>query len=303
MTSLVLSTALLVWGQAPTPTPVVDPSNIERKLTVDGRERKYHFHLPRGYDPKKATPVVVVLHGAMMNGKMMEFFCGMSAQADRSGFIVCYPDGTGTGPLLTWNAGSFPVGAANAKRPDDIAFLGKMLDDLGTAANIDAKRVYVAGMSNGGMMAYRVAAEMSDRIAAIASVTGTLTIDEWKPKRPVSVLQIHGTKDGIVPFTGTKDNPLLKFPAIETVVARCAKANGCDEKPKVTELPQIRDDLKVEKRDYGKSKSGAEVVLYVIEGGGHTWPSRLAPSFLGKTTFNLDGNEVIWEFFSRHRRE
>jgi polyhydroxybutyrate depolymerase len=307
MKSLLLTVAVALQGQtsAPTPAPMppADASNIVRKLDFDGAKRSYHFHLPRNYDPKTPTPVVVALHGAATNAKIMEYFCGLSNQADKSGFIVCYPNGTGTDPLLTWNAGRFPGTPPGTKAPDDISFLRKVLDDLETAANVDKKRVYVTGMSNGGMMAYRAAAEMSDRFAAMASVTGTLVIDEWKPKRPMPVLHIHGTKDGLVPWEGTKSNPFLKFPSIEEVVRICAKENGCDETPKVTMLPQPFDNLKVEKRDFGKGKNGAEVVLYVIEGGGHTWPGRTAPSLLGRSTFNLDTNQVLWDFCSRYRRE
>jgi polyhydroxybutyrate depolymerase len=303
MQSLSLAVALVLQGQSPAPTPPADTANIIRKLDFDGSKRSYHFHLPRNYDPKTPTPVVVVLHGAATNAKIMEYFCGLSNQSDKSGFIACYPNGTGTDPLLTWNAGRFPGTPPGTKAPDDIGFLGKVLDDLATAANVDKKRVYVAGMSNGGMMAYRAAAEMSDRFAAMVSVTGTLVIDEWKPKRPMPVLHIHGTKDGLVPWEGSKSNPFLKFPPIEEVVRICAKENGCDETPKVTALPKSFDNLKVEKRDFGKGKNGAEVVLYVVEGGGHVWPGRTAPSLLGRSTFNLDTNQVLWDFCSRYRRE
>jgi polyhydroxybutyrate depolymerase len=245
----------------------------------------------------------VVLHGAGTNGKIMEGFSGMSEQADKSGFIACYPNGTGLDPFLTWNAGSFPVAAPGAKKPDDIGYIRKVLDDVATVANVDAKRVYVVGMSNGGMMAYRCGAEMSDRFAAMASVTGTIVTEKWEPKHPMPVLEIHGTKDGLVPFEGTMKGKMLKFPAIEDVVQTCAKQNGCEEKPVVTQVMPSRDDMKIQKRDFGKGKNGAEVVMYVLEGGGHVWPGRRIPGILGRNTFNLDACETIWEFVSRYRRE
>ena len=204
---LVLSLALLSQGPAPA------PKDVSRSFEFGGQTRSYHAHLPGSYDSRKPTPLVVVLHGAGTDGKIMEQFCGMSEQADRSGFIACYPNGTGFAPFLTWNAGSFPAAAAEAKKPDDIGFLRKVLDDIATVANIDKQRVYVVGMSNGGMMAYRAAAEMSDRFAAMASVTGTLVIDSWTPKHPMPVLEIHGTKDGLVPFEGTKKSKYLIVPA------------------------------------------------------------------------------------------
>jgi polyhydroxybutyrate depolymerase len=295
---LVLSLALLSQGPAPA------PRDVSRSFEFGGQKRSYHVHLPTGYDARKATPLVVVLHGAGTDGKIMEQFCGMSEEADRSGFIACYPNGTGFAPFLTWNAGSFPYAAPDVKKPDDIGYLKKVLDDVAGVANVDPKRVYVVGMSNGGMMAYRAAAEMSDRFAAMASVTGTIVTESWAPKHPMPVLEIHGTKDTLVPFEGTKKkNKFLAFPPIEEVVQICAKANGIEREPTITRILPSRDDMKVEKRDYGKGKNGAEVVLYVLEGGGHVWPGQPVPAILGRNTFNLDACETIWEFVSRFKRE
>jgi polyhydroxybutyrate depolymerase len=294
---LVLSLALLTQGPAPA------PKDIARSFDSGGQKRSYFVHLPASYDAEKPTPLVVVLHGAGTDGKIMEGFCGMSAQADKSGFLVCYPNGTGFAPFLTWNAGNFPIAGGGAKKPDDIGFLRKVLDDVATIANVDTKRVYVVGMSNGGMMAYRAAAEMSDRFAAMASVTGTLVIDSWEPKHPMPVLEIHGTKDGLVAYEGSKKSKWPSFPPIEDVVKGCAKFNGIDREPTITRIIPSRDDMKVEKRDYGKGKNGAEVVFYVLEGGGHVWPGRHIPAVLGRNTFNLDACETIWEFVSRFKRE
>jgi len=299
MHSLVIAATLLL---AQKDTPGTD---VSRSLTVDELKRSYHFHLPKNYDVAKPTPVVLVLHGAGTNGKIMELFCGMSAQADQSGFIAVYPNGTGSGEIfLTWNAGAFPGPLAN-KRPNDINDLNAVLDDLAKVANVDRKRTYVCGMSNGGMMAYRAAAEMSHRFAAMANVAGTLVLDKWEPKHPMPVLHIHGTEDGLVPFKGSdkKAPPFLLFPSVEDNVKTCCTFNGCDATPKVTELAKDKDKYQVTKKDYGKGKNGAEVVLYVIEGGGHTWPGRAAPTVLGPSTNNIRANEVIWEFFRRYSRE
>ena len=107
------------------------------------------------------------------------------------------------GIFLTWNSGGFRARMAEG-RPDDVTFVAKLLDDLATVVNVDPKRVYATGMSNGGMMCYRLAAELSDRIAAIAPVSGTMAIDDYKPKRPVPVMHFHGTADNIVPFNGPR---------------------------------------------------------------------------------------------------
>ncbi len=155
------------------------PGDHTRTLMMGEQKRTYLVHIPKGYDPKKPAPVLLALHGAAMNGSMMVWFSGLNKTSDKEGFIVVYPSGTGTGPFLTWNAGGF-----KGKKADDVAFIGKLLDDLGTVVKVDEKRVYACGMSNGGMMCYRLAAELSDRIAAIAPVAGTIAIEESKPKRP-----------------------------------------------------------------------------------------------------------------------
>lgn len=308
MHALVAVALLATSAQTPEkadPKVKANPWEISRTLKLDERSRTYHVRLPKTYDAKRATPVVLVLHGAGTNGKIMEFFCGMSNQADKSGFVAVYPNGTGAAEtFLTWNAGQFPPATKGAKRPDDIGFLTALLDDLETVVHVDRKRVFVAGLSNGGMMAYRAAAEMSDRFAAMASVAGTLTLGDWRPKQPMPVLHIHGDQDRLVPFEGTKiKNAYMLFPPIDDVMKICAKANGCKSEPTVTVLEKTQDQYRVEKRDYGKGKSGAEVVLYMVEKGGHVWPGRAAPTMLGPSTKNLDSNAVIWEFFSRYQRD
>src|SRR5688572_29721389 len=161
---------------------MLKPGDHSRALKMDERMRSYHVHVPPSYDPKKPMPVVIALHGAGMNGKMMKLYSDLDKKADAAGFIVVYPDGTGTGSFLTWNSGGLRLGARGA---DDVAFIRKMLDDLAGVAAIDSKRVFATGMSNGGMMSYRLAAELSDRIAAIAPVAGTMGTAKAEPKGPV----------------------------------------------------------------------------------------------------------------------
>jgi polyhydroxybutyrate depolymerase len=235
---------------------------------------------------------------------MMVRFCGLNKKADEAGFVAVYPNGTGTaGLLLTWNAGGFQ-GPNAGKRPDDVAFVAKLLDNLATVMNVDPKRVYAAGMSNGGMMCYRLASELPDRIAAIAPVGGTMAIEEYRPKRPVSVMHFHGTADTFVPYGGlSKGTPkFLTFKSVEESIRICAKANGCPEAPVVGDLPDKADDgTKVRRRTYGPGKDGAEVFLIEIEGGGHTWPGRdPLVRFLGKSTKDISANDLIWEFFQKH---
>ena len=232
-----------------------------------------------------------------MNGPMMVWFSGLNKKSDEAGFIVVYPSGTGIGPFCTWNAGSF-----GGKRADDVAFIGKLLDDLASVVSVDEKRVYACGMSNGGMMCYRLAAELSERIAAIAPVAGTIAIDESTPKRPVPVIHFHGTKDNLVPFEAAKGKKsFTKLKDVEESILTWVKLNGCEPEPKTDTLSKDGDETKVTRKIYGGGKDGAEVVLIVIEDGGHTWPGQQPPvGFIGKSAKNISANDLMWEFFQKH---
>jgi polyhydroxybutyrate depolymerase len=185
-----------------------------------------------------------------------------------------------------------------------VGYVAKLLDDLATVVNVDPKRVFATGMSNGAMMCYRLAAELSDRIAAIAPVAGTMAIENCQPRRPVPVLHFHGTKDGLVLFGGPDERipKNLKFLSVEDSIRAWVKANGCPETPVVADLPDIaHEGTTVRRKTYGPGKHGSEVILYVIEGGGHTWPGRDPRfPFLGKSTRDILANDLIWEFFQKH---
>jgi polyhydroxybutyrate depolymerase len=283
-------------------SPTLDPGDHTRTVMMGEQKRTYLVHIPKGYDPKKPAPVVLALHGAAMNGPMMAWFSGLNKKSDNAGFIVVYPSGTGTGPFLTWNAGGFRGKMAEG-RADDVAFIGKLLDDLGTMVKVDKKRVYACGMSNGAMMCYRLAAELSDRIVAIAPVAGTIAIEESKPKRPVPVIHFHGTKDTFVPFEKPKGKTpsFMRLKSVEDSVQTWVKLNGCGETPKTDTLSKEGDEMKATRKTYGSGRDGAEVVLVVIEGGGHTWPGQQPPvGFIGKSAKNVSANDLMWEFFQKH---
>jgi len=286
--------------QAQTP----GPGDHERKLTVAKRERSYLIHVPPQYDPKKPTPVVLVLHGAGTNGRITARFTGMNEKSDSAGFIAIYPNGTGSaGLFLTWNAGGLPEHMSRGK-PDDVAFIRALLDDLGTVLNVDPQRVHASGMSNGGMMCYKLAAELSDRIASIAPVAGTMTTSDPKPRRPVPVLHFHGTADSFVPFGGPNGRGPrgMTFKSVEESILAWCRVNGCPIVPAIQDEPdKAEDGTRVRRKTYGPGKDGAEVVLIEITGGGHTWPGR-SPlvGFIGKSTLDISANDLIWEFFQKH---
>ena len=276
------------------------PGEHSRVLTVDGVLRSYVVYVPPNYTHGKPAPVVLALHGAAMSGPMMAGFTGLNQTADKAGFLAVYPSGTGVGPFRTWNAGGFP---GRTGKPDDVVFIGKVFDDLGSVASLDAKRIFACGMSNGGMMAYRLAAEMSDRIAAIAPVAGTIAIEESKPKRPVPVIHFHGTKDTMVPYEmpARRSQQFVRLLGVEESVQTWVKLNGCEDAPKSDVLTKEGDAMKVTRTNYVGGKDGAEVVLITIENGGHTWPGKKPPmAFMGKSTLSISANELMWDFFQRN---
>lgn len=279
--------------------PALGPGDYTRSVKVDKIERSYIVHVPPTYDPKKPMPVVLVYHGASMNAKAMVYFTDLNKTSDKGNFIAVYPNGTGIGNFLTWNCGGQSLNNA-----DDVAFTRKILDDLESVLAVDKKRVYACGISNGGMMCYRLAAELSERIAAIGSVAGTISIKETQPKRAVPVIHFHGTKDILVPLDGpNKELPLvIRFQSLDDTIRTWVKCNQCQEKPEVAKLPNVAIDmLPVTRKTYNHGKDGAEVVLYVIEGGGHTWPGmNRHAAFLGESTLNISANDVMWEFFKKH---
>lgn len=283
-------------------TERLGPGDHARSIESGGRNRRFLVHVPAAYDPATPAPVVMAFHGAAMTGEMMARFSGLNATADRNGFVVVYPSGTGTGPFLTWNAGGF-TGRWAENRPDDVRFVAEMLDDLAKRLTIDPKRVYACGMSNGGMMCYRLAAELSDRIAAIAPVAGTIAIEKSEPKRPVPVLHIHGRKDRIVPYDGpdARMPGIMRFRGVDESVRTWVEIDGCDHVPSVETLSKPADAMTVVRKSFRGGRENSQVVLIVVEEGGHTWPGRPAPAgFVGKSATNVSANDLIWDFFRQY---
>jgi polyhydroxybutyrate depolymerase len=276
--------------------PFSSPGSHERTLLVGGRERSYVLHVPSNYHREKPTPLVLVFHGRLGTGRLMEHMTGFSDIADR-GFIVGYPDGIGR----SWNAGH-GVGLAESVGVDDVGFIARLIDDLSHELNIDPRRIYAAGMSNGGMFAYRLACELKGRIAAVASVAGPLPPEiagSCHAAGAISVLHIHGTADRIVPWDGGETTSGGKILSVDATIQQWANASKCSDSPTVTFKKGS-----VECQSYRNCAHETEVSLCRVEGGGHTWPgseiSRLLQSAVGPTNQDVNATGMIWDFFSRH---
>jgi polyhydroxybutyrate depolymerase len=278
------------------------------RIKVGALERRYDL-----YDPGKAKhpPLVIVLHGGGGNAANAAQMTGFSAVAEKEGFIVAYPDGTGrlAPRLLTWNSGHCCAYAMEEK-VDDVAFISALIDELVKTRGVDPKRVYVTGMSNGGMMSHRLGIELSDKVAAIAPVVGALFGDEKQPKKPVPALIIVGAEDKVVHAEGGPLTPpalvagqaaratAADAPALPAKAAAdfWAKADGCAP-------PQTRQEKEMVVTSYPKCKGGMEVEFVSVLRQGHAWPGgRKGREEAAAPNPNVNASEMIWAFFKRHHR-
>jgi polyhydroxybutyrate depolymerase len=292
-------------------------SDAEIELTHGGRRRSYVLHVParRGGG---ALPVLIAFHGGGGNAPGFRDYAGLNAVADREGFIVVYPNGTGVlrSVLLTFNAGNNCCGPAQRQGVDDVGFAMAVVDDVARRERIDRGRVYATGHSNGAIMAYRLAAERADAIAAIAPVAGAMSLDRFAPSRPVPVLHIHSVDDPRAlyeggtgpPFPGT-DNRVQHAP-VQAALDRWIRNNGCQAKPAVAEVRRGREGSAeathtATRLVYTPCSTGAEVTQWKLTVAGHGWPGGNSPvreQLSGPRTSVINAAEEIWAFVSRFTR-
>lgn len=279
---------------------------VERTLTHGGRTRTYLVH---DFGTGAPAPVVIVLHGGGGNAANAVRMTGFNRVAARDGVIAVYPDGTAgrdRGRLLTWNAGHCCAAAMN-NAVDDVGFIGALIDALVASGRADRARVFVTGMSNGGMMAHRLGRELSRKIAAIAPVVGAVFGDEPPPQSPMPAFIVVGAVDKTVPPGGgpLQLRALLgrRAAADRDVAPALAQAtywarhNGCGE-PVRTETSRA-----VTSRWTG-CKSGAPVTFHSVAGNGHAWPGGEAGRRGAPTpTRAYDATEEMWTFFRQQRRD
>lgn len=259
-------------------------------IQVGGKVREYFVHLPRGYDGKTALALVFVMHGGTQSPESAERMSGMSRKADQENFIAVYPRGTGV--LPTWNSGNC-CGYAYREKVDDVRFLRALIEKLKRDYSVDPKRIFMTGISNGGMMSYRAACEMADQIAAIAPVEGAQNLD-CQPSAPVSLLVFHGTADRLVAFDGGETKyqlgPKRTDSSVASAVAFWVKQDGCSPDPSHTQVAEARVET------YSGCKDGTGVTLYAIEGGRHMWPG------LSLSRNHVAATDILWTFFSQHHK-
>ncbi len=276
-------------------------------MPAGGIDRTFIRHVPTSYSSATPMPLVIDLHGYVEGAVIHALTSKLGEFGNTKGFITLTPDGTGSPKF--WNA-TQAEGVV-----DDVGFIRALLDSMEASMCIDQHRVFVTGLSNGAFMTSRLACVLSSRIAAAAPVAGTLVFDDCTTtERPVPVVSFHGTADTFVGFDGISGEGAQSLPGSDTAtavfgkikflpvidaVSGWAKRNGCTGGPADE---RVTDDVVLKR--WGGCPVGAEAQLYVIEGGGHTWPGSKflagAASVVGRTTTSIDANELMWTFFEAH---
>lgn len=296
---------------------IAGPGTHTLAIVVNGLERTCLVHVPASYKPQTPSAVVIMLHGGGGTGRAALWETGWADKSDKEGFVAVFPNAMARDPARPshfsrnpqlWNDGSdrfYP----GQKAPDDVRFIAALLDDLSARFSVDEKRIFVTGFSNGASMSFRVGAELSQRIAAIAPVAGALWFEVPAVRPPVSLCYITGTADplnlieGGVPklATGASDKVRAKpKPPVRDSILKWVRAIGCPAEPATT-----TDANGVRTETYASGKGGAEAVYIAVEGLGHTWAggrSILPEIMVGKTSNKINATDVIWGFFRKHAR-
>ena len=265
----------------PTAISTVSLINEQRTLKVGDMERTYFLHIPAGLNSQQSVPLVFAFHGYQENGNYARNYTGLDSIADANGFIVVYPDGSGSSGSFSWN-GSGCCGYAILNNVDEPAFVRSIIADVETIVSVDPKRIYAAGFSNGALLSYRLACEMSDTFAAVAPVGGVLMYTPCQPAQSVSLLHVHGMSDQVVPFEGGGSGQ--QFPPVEESLAIWMKLDGCSGEGRVEHNGVLTHTT------YGVCAPGVSVELYTVDGIGHSWPSQYVAPI----------SQIVWEFFAAH---
>jgi polyhydroxybutyrate depolymerase len=283
---------------------------VSGSLNYQGRSRAYLIHVPPSYDGSRPLPLVLILHGGMGNAAGTEKLTGLSAKADKEGFIAVYPNGTGLlgDRILTWNVG-WGYGYALRNNVNDVGFLKALVANLENRYSIDRNRVYATGISNGAMMSYRLASEASDVFAAVAPVSGAAAGQKNAssplvvfpaPARPVSVIAFNGRMDRMVPYDGGQGMGVTNavYQPVSYSISNWVGFDGCPPNP----TRQVSADGNVITDSYAGGRGGSEVVLVTINNGGHAWPGAAGPAWQGgdQPANDISANDVMWDFFVRH---
>lgn len=267
---------------------------INGTIIHDGIVRTYKLYVPSIYNGNTAVPLLFNFHGYTSTSNEQMFYGDFRNIADTANFLVVHPQGT----LDNTNTTHFNVGWGGSS-VDDVGFTEALIDSLSAAYFIDQNRIYAVGMSNGGFMSFRLACELSSKIAAVGSVTGSMTpstLGNCNASHPMPIIQIHGTTDPTVPYNGSAGWTA----SVTNVLNHWATFNNCSLVPTVVNVPNTNalDGSTVETYTYENGDNCSEVVHFKVTNGQHTWPGSIF-NFAG-TNFDINASVEIWNFLSKY---
>ena len=267
---------------------------INGTIIHDGIVRTYKLYVPSSYSGNIAVPLLFNFHGYTSNSNEQMIYGNFRNIADTANFLVVHPQGT----LDNTNTTHFNVGWGGST-VDDVGFTEALIDSLSAAYSIDQNRIYAVGMSNGGFMSFRLACELSSKIAAVGSVTGSMTpstLGNCNASHPMPIIQIHGTTDPTVPYNGSAGWTA----SVTNILNHWVTFNNCSPAPTVVNVPNtnVLDGSTVEKYTYENGDNCSEVVHYKVTNGQHTWPGSIF-NFAG-TNYDINASVEIWNFISKY---
>lgn len=263
---------------------------INETILHDGLTREYILYIPASYNPATPSPLVLSFHGYTSNAQSNFNYTQFNSIADTAGFILIHPQGTLLAGKTHWNVGGWTLSST----VDDVGFVSALLDSISNTYNIDQDRIYSTGMSNGGYMSFLLSCQLSNRIAAIASVTGSMTPQTYNscnPLHPTPILQIHGTADGTVPYSG---NPIWTK-SIDDVLQYWVNYNNCNSSPTLTSVPNTNtsDGSTVDHIVYSAGDNCVSTEHFKVYNGDHDWPGSWG-------NMDINASTEVWKFFSRY---
>lgn len=300
-----VSTSALHTAESPTAERHYDGGDYDETISVDGRQRSYILHVPPAVNPQDPLPLIIVLHGGGGQSRTVQRRLGFDAYADERGFYVAYPESY---QGMRWNDGRSTVDSLEAN-VDDVGFILAMIDEIAGEISLDRSRIYVTGVSNGGMLTYRLGCETSGVFAGIAPVIANIPVpiaETCTPQAPLDVLAINGDADPLIPIEGGEVCHEVRVGcekgfviSMSDSVATFAAINACGLEPRSETLPApVNDGTYAEWRAYPDCRDNARVQAYVVHNAGHTWPPLPAQlPVAGQSTGNLDATETIVDFF------
>ncbi|MBK9754682.1 MAG: prolyl oligopeptidase family serine peptidase [Nannocystis sp.] len=269
------------------PPAAFEPGDHDLEIVHDGVKRTAFLHVPASAKLDEPTPLVFNFHGYLGNGKQEADFSGMTPKSDEAGFILVYPDGTGS----SWNAGDC-CGTAATDNVDDVGFVRALVAELQTKLCIDPRRIYATGMSNGGFMTHRLACEAADLFAAFAPVSAVNGMDDCQPSRPVPLLMFNGTADVLVIYTGGGNGGA--FISAPKTFDDWAERDGC-----IGAAIPTKKNGGTSCKTHDICDADASVTLCTHEGMGHCWPGQPTCLF-GTPNTELSANDEMWAFFEQN---